>query len=72
MSEAEITENGLPGTQKFQRIKADGFSDARLGQLTGQSAKDVLTAGRNSACNASLNALIPARRNPSTRYLFIV
>ena len=46
-SEASLVEKGLPKKlQKFQRLKADGFSDARLAQLTGRAPKDVLEARR--------------------------
>ena len=46
--EARIVQNGLPKKwQKFQTLKSMGFSDERLGQLTGQSAKDVLEARRS-------------------------
>ena len=35
-TEAEIREKGLPKTAgAFRRLKAMGFSDARLGKLTG-------------------------------------
>jgi carbamoyl-phosphate synthase large subunit len=41
-SEAEIRSKGLPKTAgAFRRLKAMGFSDARLGKLTGQSADEV-------------------------------
>ncbi len=40
--EAEIREKGLPKTEgAFRRLKAQGFSDARLGTLTGNSEADV-------------------------------
>ena len=41
-TEAEIREKGLPKTAgAFRRLKAMGFSDARLGKLTGNSAEAV-------------------------------
>jgi carbamoyl-phosphate synthase large subunit len=41
-AEAEIRAKGLPKTAgPFRRLKAMGFSDARLGKLTGHSADDV-------------------------------
>ena len=41
-TEAEIREKGLPKTAgAFRRLKALGFSDARLGKLTGNSAEAV-------------------------------
>jgi carbamoyl-phosphate synthase large subunit len=41
-TEAEIREKGLPKTAgTFRRLKALGFSDARLGKLTGNSAEAV-------------------------------
>ena len=41
-TEAEIREKGLPKTAgAFRRLKALGFSDARLGKLTGSSAEAV-------------------------------
>ena len=41
-SEAEIREKGLPKTAgAFRRLKALGFSDARLGKLTGNSTETV-------------------------------
>ena len=41
-TEAEIREKGLPKTAgAFRRLKALGFSDARLGKLTGTSAEAV-------------------------------
>jgi carbamoyl-phosphate synthase large subunit len=40
--EAEIKEKGLPKTEgAFRRLKAQGFSDARLGTLTGNSEAEV-------------------------------
>lgn len=40
--EAQIKEKGLPTTPgAFRRLKAMGFSDARLGKLTGNSAEAV-------------------------------
>lgn len=46
-TEAEITKKGLPTTAgAFRRLKAMGFSDARLGKLTGLSREDV-TAKRH-------------------------
>ena len=41
-TEAEIRAKGLPKTAgAFRRLKAMGFSDARLGKLTGSSADEV-------------------------------
>jgi carbamoyl-phosphate synthase large subunit len=41
-AEAEIRGKGLPATAgAFRRLKAQGFSDARLGKLTGLSADEV-------------------------------
>ncbi|HEX7777080.1 MAG TPA: carbamoyl-phosphate synthase large subunit, partial [Parvibaculum sp.] len=41
-AEADIRENGLPKTTAdFRRVKAMGFSDARLAQLTGGEEEDV-------------------------------
>jgi len=41
-AEAEIRAKGLPKTAgAFRRLKAMGFSDARLGKLTGHSADEV-------------------------------
>ncbi len=46
-TELQISEHGLPRElTDFQRLKSFGFSDARLGQLTQQSAKEVLEARR--------------------------
>jgi carbamoyl-phosphate synthase large subunit len=43
-TEAQVKERGLPTTAgAFRRLKAMGFSDARLGTLTGKSAADVRT-----------------------------
>ncbi|MFL5100092.1 MAG: carbamoyl-phosphate synthase large subunit [Xanthobacteraceae bacterium] len=45
--EAEIRTRGLPVTAgAFRRLKAMGFSDARLAKLTGKSAAEVTTARR--------------------------
>ncbi len=47
-TEAQIKARGLPTTPgAMRRLKAMGFSDARLGKLTGQSAGDV-TAKRHA------------------------
>jgi len=44
-TEAEIRENGLPkDAEGMRRLKAAGFSDARLAKLTGQKEKDVRAA----------------------------
>ena len=44
-TETHIREHGLPDTQRaFVDLKAMGFSDARLGELTGQSEHDVRAA----------------------------
>jgi carbamoyl-phosphate synthase large subunit len=41
-TEAEIRQTGLPaGTSKLRRLKAMGFSDARLAELTGKTEADV-------------------------------
>src|SRR5207237_3546214 len=41
-TEAEIRSKGLPKTAgAFRRLKAMGFSDARLGKLSGHSADEV-------------------------------
>ena len=41
-TEAEIRKNGLPSDAKqFRRLKAMGFSDARLGKLTGKKDAEV-------------------------------
>jgi carbamoyl-phosphate synthase large subunit len=41
-SEAQIREKGLPvAASGFRRLKAMGFSDARLGALTGLAAEDI-------------------------------
>ena len=46
--EAEIRERGLPDTaEEMLRLKSLGFSDERLGQLTGRSADDI-TAARHA------------------------
>ena len=46
-TEMHIAAQGLPtDLTDFQRLKSFGFSDARLGQLTQQSPKDVLEARR--------------------------
>ena len=46
--EAEIRANGLPDTpEEMQRLKSLGFSDERLGQLTGRDANSV-TAARHA------------------------
>jgi carbamoyl-phosphate synthase large subunit len=45
--EAEIRTRGLPVTAgAFRRLKSMGFSDARLGRLTGKSVAEVTTARR--------------------------
>jgi carbamoyl-phosphate synthase large subunit len=45
--EAEIRDKGLPATAgALRRLKAMGFSDARLGQLTGLTVDDVSRARR--------------------------
>jgi carbamoyl-phosphate synthase large subunit len=47
-AEAEIKEKGLPGSAgAFRRLKAMGFSDIRLGKLTGHSAEAVMEKRRN-------------------------
>jgi carbamoyl-phosphate synthase large subunit len=44
-AEAEIARSGLPGSEEgFTGLKAMGFSDARLAQLTGHSEADVRAA----------------------------
>ncbi|MBU1176447.1 MAG: carbamoyl-phosphate synthase large subunit [Alphaproteobacteria bacterium] len=41
-TETQIRENGLPGTaETFRMLKSMGFSDKRLGELTGRSADEV-------------------------------
>ena len=46
-AERRVVKKGLPNKrQSFQALKAQGFSDARLAELTGQSAKEVLEARR--------------------------
>src|SRR5664280_1292725 len=46
-SEAEIRARGLPTTAgAFRRLKALGFSDTRLGKLTGHSAETVMEKRR--------------------------
>jgi carbamoyl-phosphate synthase large subunit len=46
-AEAEIAAKGLPTTPApFRRLKAMGFSDKRLGKLTGKSDDDVSAARR--------------------------
>jgi carbamoyl-phosphate synthase large subunit len=46
-TEIEIRDKGLPTTPGvFRRLKAMGFSDARLGVLTGRNEADVRTARR--------------------------
>src|SRR5664280_11025 len=46
-SEAEIRAKGLPATAgAFRRLKAKGFSDTRLGKLTGHSADEVMEKRR--------------------------
>src|SRR5664279_2540827 len=46
-SEAEIRAKGLPTTAgAFRRLKAKGFSDTRLGKLTGHSADEVMEKRR--------------------------
>ncbi|GBD56951.1 carbamoyl-phosphate synthase large subunit [Gluconobacter wancherniae] len=43
-SEREIEKNGLPqDAYGMRRLKAQGFSDAQLSRLSGQTAKDILT-----------------------------
>jgi len=45
--EAEVKAKGLPPTAgAFRRLKAMGFSDARLGKLTGNAAHDVMDKRR--------------------------
>ncbi len=44
-TEAELRKNGLPATgEDMQRVKSLGFSDERIGQLTGNSAAAVADA----------------------------
>ena len=44
-TEARIRENGLPGSAEiFRMLKSMGFSDKRLGELTGRSAEEVRNA----------------------------
>ena len=46
-TEAEIKAKGLPSTAgAFRRLKAKGFSDKRLGKLTGASADEVMEKRR--------------------------
>ncbi len=46
-TEADIRRLGLPTTEtSFRRLKAMGFSDARLGELTGQSEAEVTAKRR--------------------------
>ncbi|MDP7545948.1 MAG: carbamoyl-phosphate synthase large subunit, partial [Alphaproteobacteria bacterium] len=48
LAEAEVRANGLPGGRRQMRaLKAQGFSDQRLGQLSGQSAA-AITAQRHA------------------------
>ncbi len=45
--EADIRQNGLPASaDAMRKLKAEGFSDARLGELTGQSENAVRAARR--------------------------
>ena len=47
-TEAEIRANGLPATAPaLRRLKAMGFSDARLGRLTNMPAEEVAARRRN-------------------------
>src|SRR3954462_684626 len=46
-TEAQIREKGLPTTAgALRRLKAMGFSDARLGKLTGLATEEVMRRGR--------------------------
>jgi carbamoyl-phosphate synthase large subunit len=46
-TEAQVRAKGLPSTAgAFRRLKAQGFSDTRLGKLTGNSAEDVMAKRR--------------------------
>ncbi|MGB0785806.1 MAG: carbamoyl-phosphate synthase large subunit [Alphaproteobacteria bacterium] len=47
IAEVEVAKKGLPNTiPLFQSLKSMGFSDERLAQLTGRTAKSVLDARR--------------------------
>ena len=47
-TEAEVRANGLPATApSLRRLKAMGFSDARLGRLTNMPAEEVAVRRRN-------------------------
>ena len=61
-TEAEIRAKGLPKTAgAFRRLKAMGFSDARLGKLTGSSADDGDAEARaRSTCGRCSSASTPA------------
>ncbi len=48
-AEAHIKETGLPKTAaEWRAIKSEGFSDARLGELTGHTERDVRAARRKA------------------------
>src|SRR5262249_56100729 len=56
--EAEITAKGLPTTPgAFRRLKAMGFSDKRLGKLTGTDADIVMAKRRKLAVRPVFNPL---------------
>ena len=48
-AEAHLQDTGLPKTTgEWRAIKSEGFSDARIGELTGTSERDVRTARREA------------------------
>ena len=62
--EAEIRDKGLPETAPaLRRLKAMGFSDARLGRLTGLPRKRSRSAAARWACGRCSSASTPAPPN---------
>ena len=63
-TEAEIRRNGLPKDEKgFRRLKSMGFSDARLGKLTGQKEAAVRRPATRCISVPATSASTPARPN---------
>ncbi len=61
-TEAQIRSRGLPkNAEALRRLKAMGFSDARLGKLTGMTADAVTKAAADWACGRCSSASTPAR-----------
>jgi carbamoyl-phosphate synthase large subunit len=71
--EAEIRAEGLPkDATTFRALKAQGFSDARLGKLTGQRERDVRAARRKLGVRPQFKRIdsCAAEFRASTPYMY--